>query len=318
MTQVRGSRVHPWRAKDGRQIHPFVWGVPVVALTATLLYQSLGSPEIAHAQSVGVFEPDADGDGLADLLETFYKMAPNAIDTDADGYSDTEEFARNSNPKEPNFLPPGPPMNLGVGAHLLGDHLHFVVALYSRDGIQPDDSFTMSLLLNGKFVTIPSEILSKTASYEEFSTHEPGEYLAVLDWPIDARMVHKAGSVAVLATLARNGDFVAADAVNLQAYSGVISQQLTVSRSSQTTIATTGPSVVNLPLNGQGIPDTWVTGSICNQGLSPVGQSGPVVTMEVDSADCEDGWDGYCSPAACAATVGSTIDTIDPGVLIGG
>jgi len=44
---------------------------------------------------------------------------------------------------------------------------------------------------------------------------------------------------------------------------------------------------------------------------------GPVIVQEVVDAGCEEGWDAYCDPG-CAATIGTTVETLDPGALIGG
>jgi hypothetical protein len=42
-----------------------------------------------------------------------------------------------------------------------------------------------------------------------------------------------------------------------------------------------------------------------------------MITQEVVTAECQDGWDGYC-PSNCSSTVGNTYVTVDPVALIGG
>ena len=65
-------------------------------------------------------------------------------------------------------------------------------------------------------------------------------------------------------------------------------------------------------------PSSWSSGQVCSQTMATAGVSGAVVTQEVVSADCSSGWDSYCNGLACLATVGSTIQIIDPVGLIGG
>jgi hypothetical protein len=45
--------------------------------------------------------------------------------------------------------------------------------------------------------------------------------------------------------------------------------------------------------------------------------NGAIITNEIVSADCMNGWDGFCPPS-CTSTVGSTYETVDPLGLIGG
>jgi hypothetical protein len=72
-----------------------------------------------------------------------------------------------------------------------------------------------------------------------------------------------------------------------------------------------------LPLSEGDNPVNWVPGEICVQQSSPVGSAGAVLTQEVTSAECQDGWEAACPPS-CASSVGTTFTTIDPAVLIGG
>ncbi len=65
------------------------------------------------------------------------------------------------------------------------------------------------------------------------------------------------------------------------------------------------------------IPPTWVAGAVCYQRSAVVGSSGPVVLRQIVEADCLQGWDSYCA-SDCGSTVGTTFETIDPAVLIGG
>ena len=48
-----------------------------------------------------------------------------------------------------------------------------------------------------------------------------------------------------------------------------------------------------------------------------VGAGGGLITHEVVEAECRDGWDAYCK-MDCSGSVGSTYNTLDPAVLVGG
>jgi hypothetical protein len=76
---------------------------------------------------------------------------------------------------------------------------------------------------------------------------------------------------------------------------------------------------VPLPLDDEsGPPSSWTEGQICYQTSSSIawGRDG-VVTQEVTSANCIEGWDTSCAPD-CSSAVGGTYTTIDPVTLIGG
>jgi hypothetical protein len=80
------------------------------------------------------------------------------------------------------------------------------------------------------------------------------------------------------------------------------------------------PGTIYVPLSvddSGDLPVSWTQGSVCMQTTSAVGSDGAAITQQVDSADCQPGFDSAC-PSTCAASVGTTFTTIDPVVLIGG
>jgi hypothetical protein len=116
-----------------------------------------------------------------------------------------------------------------------------------------------------------------------------------------------------------------ADAVNLVRIDGVVCQRFllidTPGGSPGTTLQVSGSThaggVVIQPIGGTTAPATWSAGEICSQSTQFVGFVGGAAIEEVVEAHCESGWDAYCDPG-CAASVGSTITLVDPGVLVGG
>jgi hypothetical protein len=62
---------------------------------------------------------------------------------------------------------------------------------------------------------------------------------------------------------------------------------------------------------------SWTPGQVCYQKTQAVGAGGGIITHEVVEAECKDGWDAYCK-MDCPGSVGSTFNTLDPAVLVGG
>ena len=119
-------------------------------------------------------------------------------------------------------------------------------------------------------------------------------------------------------TVTNGTEFVAAAAIRLSYVEGAVLQLDCTSPRGCKTQPNRVASFFQRPVGGSPIPDGWVSGSLCFQQVEVVGFSGPVVKQEVIAAGCQDGWDGYCDPAGCDASVGTTFETLDPGVLLGG
>jgi hypothetical protein len=147
-----------------------------------------------------------------------------------------------------------------------------------------------------------------------------------VDFALNPSLVHAHGHVTVFATSGYTaaGVVAAADAAQLIDFGG----QIVFCKVDHSSIASwhnmaTGhqhPSsagLIYVPLGDGDGPLNWTPGAICYQQMQTVGTSGAVVTQEVVSADCVDGWDGSCPPG-CADTVGTTSTTVDPLLLIGG
>ncbi|MCC7375100.1 MAG: hypothetical protein IT581_10615 [Verrucomicrobiales bacterium] len=88
---------------------------PVTLAAGSAVFRSARAgfeSQIPVAPMLGATGGDADGDGVADSLESIVGTAPNLADTDGDGVSDGEELRNESNPLD------GQPSALGVIAGL--------------------------------------------------------------------------------------------------------------------------------------------------------------------------------------------------------
>jgi hypothetical protein len=125
----------------------------------------------------------------------------------------------------------------------------------------------------------------------------------------------------------QTGVALAADVVDLSSQSGVVFMRATPPvRFAQTQAGggggggqpLSGSVYLPIPPGGDGdIPMSWIPGQVCYQKMQVVGAGGGIVTREVVEAECRDGWDAYCK-TDCASSVGSTYNTLDPAVLVGG
>jgi hypothetical protein len=117
---------------------------------------------------------------------------------------------------------------------------------------------------------------------------------------------------------------ISADATNLASVDGVVVEQYLTSINSAppniSPVYGTKTAGVYQPLGGTSSPPpaaTWTSGKICEQTMVVAGVNGPIVLQEVTDADCKDGWASFCG-TDCAASVGQSVQMLDPLALIGG
>jgi hypothetical protein len=119
------------------------------------------------------------------------------------------------------------------------------------------------------------------------------------------------------------GPVISADALNLASIDGVVVEQFLTSINSAppniSLVFGNKTSGVYKPLGGASKPPpaTWTSGKICEQKMVVGAVNGPIVLQEVIAADCKDGWASFCG-SDCTASVGQTVQMLDPLALIGG
>ena len=273
---------------------------------------------------------DSDGDGLVNLQESVLGTNKFQADTDGDGFSDLEELARKSSPLFPQSVPEGDRIKLGMTCRGGDTQLHATIAIYLPDGSLRNKSFKAGILVGTRMSSLTEAYLLHHAKLTLHPAADPAAKIAVLDLPISPRLVRHYGHMTVYATVGddAHGVVQAADCIQLLAFGQTVVLQVanpmsfastSLGGSGQQTGGSGGGNIgsIYIPLPIGGDSSGWTPGQVCVQQTALIGSSGAMITQEVTSAECQDGWDGYC-PSSCASTVGNTYVTVDPLALIGG
>lgn len=302
----------------------FAWGISANPASQQGISSANRSPILSFH--------DADQDGVADSLELLLGMNSQLPDSDNDGFSDAEEFARHSSPLQASSTPnplESPPDKIAVG--LWADepakgYIRLNQFVYLPQGMQPNLTATLVRLLpDANFdyaATTPVSLTSLTAFVPG---NAPGSKVGLLTKLLPTTwnsQLSLTGYLSLACVVDNNGTGlgVAANARLLHAVFHSTGTPYYFQRS------TTAPVTELAPMQSGGAlfrplypesPSSWEEGKLCTQNTVLVGYSGGAAVQEVVSASCEEGWDGYCAPN-CSASVGTTITTIDPAVLVGG
>ncbi|MFT7668542.1 MAG: hypothetical protein ACI8X5_001235 [Planctomycetota bacterium] len=317
-----------------------VTGLGVAALTGASSPRGTGLVIIEEAHAGGApGSNDFDGDGLSNEAERILGSYEYQVDTDLDGYSDLEEFARGSVLTNPNSVPlPGAlAMQMSASGELDGVHLQ--LALYFTDNDFSNKNVEFGFVANGQIRLLPWLLAQSGVTVTQFVAMNGGGSLLLFDVPFSESLVLQAGELSVFATLNVDGSPVidAAAGVDLvgteddivmmlqslpqgrwQAYQAQLISGQGGTGPSSGSFQQSGGVYQPIPTGGGGTPDTWEDGQICYQASVEIGADGSGITShEVVAADCISGWNSAC-PGDCADSVGETFHTFDPLGLIGG
>lgn len=292
-------------------------------LALGLLLASLQAPR--RALLAGSSNPDdLDCDGLVDAQELVEQSSASLCDSDGDGFSDLEEVARASSPILATCVPLPASSALALTARGQSDKLHVSMLVYFTSGRLSDLRFTFGVVAReGRVFMIPSGAILATATVSEHPTLSGTGTVGMLEFDLNPAIVGSNGSLSLFATMsvAGAGQLLAAAVVDFaMTGDGVLMKRTPVPQSIAASRAQTGsPGSVYQPIppNNE-LPAEWSPGRICFQKSVPVGYEAGIVLTRVVSADCWDGWDAYCSPMECKASVGDEFSTVDPVGLIGG
>jgi hypothetical protein len=294
-----------------------------LAVVAFLLGAHLGRPvELAALGAPG--SGDTDHDGIGDALEGIMGLNPDSADSDRDDWSDSEELARGSDPKDSSDVPTGSEIDVSVKGYSEDGVFHLVVTVFTKGGLMTGHQFQLGVVYQGVPYLIPPAAYLPVTEVRSVHARLLTDRIHVLDIRLPERLILELRNLSFFATAIPAGEIgpTDADVMNLTVSQGVPFQvvQLPVSGTGD---AVAGPTIGArsgtfytplVPLSN--LPQGSATGKICVQDTRVTGVGGAGTQMQVESASCEDG-DGSCS-ASCDSTIGTTFDVLDPLTLIGG
>lgn len=300
----------------------FFLPIGILAAAGSLLAIELRGDARLSASVSG--SSDTDGDGLVDKQELIVGTSPLVADTDQDGFGDAEELARRTSPIYAQSHPDPDRLRLGMTCRMDKRQLHAVVAVYLPDGDLASADVHLGFLVANRLIEMREAGMLTGASIDLVPAANPAAMVAIIDVPLDPRWVHLFGHLSVYASVQRDGstEVIAADSIHLLSIAGVVvyakphAAILHVPLAQGHTPQSSGTIYVPL-VDGGDAPLGWTVGEICYQTSQAVALNGAIVTQEVVSADCQSGWEGSCPPN-CSSSVGSTFNTVDPAILIGG
>lgn len=275
---------------------------------------------------------DLDLDGLTNEAEWVLGTQEGISDTDADGFSDLEEFARGSDPRSAISTPLPASLGLNMSASGEPSGLHVQIALYYTDDDLSNKQLHVGIVAGGEVRFLPALLQQPGVRMVRRAAAGVTDDVLLVDVPVAESFVQQNGDASVFAALSIDGQpgFVAAAGVDLLSRDGITlllqrPKQRRVARASFQGVGSQGPGnsgpssgAIYMPITpgGGGLPSTWNPGEICYQATIEVGSIGGIVSHEVIAADCVEGWDAHCR-SDCSSSVGEVFQTFDPLGLVG-
>ena len=302
----------------------------MVAIGLVALGGVPGDSDQAVLHASGDVTYDYDLDGLSNHFEDLIGSSPYMSDTDQDGFSDLEEFARGSDPSDPQGVPLPGNISLNMSASGEVDGVHLQTATYFTDGDPENKDLQVGLVINGEarllpgFLDLPGVEVTR---WEDSSGH--GAMLMV-NAPFPESIVHTYGQVSVftMLTVQPAPAVVGAAAVDLASIDGIVGivQETPVTRwNAYISQAPSGGSAggplsgsiyTPIPTGDGSVPGDWSPGEVCFQATVDISIEAGIILREVVGAGCISG--GGACPPTCSSSVGNVFQTFDPMGLIGG
>ena len=302
----------------------FPWAAGL-ALMGFLVGGHLARPATVEAQ----FQPigfDSDGDGLSDSLEGTIGLSPDRDDTDRDDWSDSEELARGSDPKDKSDVPSSDKLDLSIDGYSEDGVFHLVVSIFTQGGLSQPHTFNLGLVYRGVPYALPPQIYLPVTDVRVVHARMLTDRVHILDIHIPQSVIDSLQDISFYAMATPEGAHAPtdADALNITMSQGI--PFALVSSGSVNPSGSLGPPAGGSagarggfyqPLvPGSKVPQGSQQGQVCVQRSRVIGTSGSGLQMQIEEAFCVEG-DGFCG-GDCTSTLGKTFTVIDPLLLIGG
>lgn len=272
-------------------------------------------PTLQAAGNATSGQPDLDHDGLDNYLELVHGLNPIEADSDGDGYSDAEELARHSDPLDALVIPALQSVDVGIEARAKDGVVTTITAIYSWNGRLRNVLFGYGAVIAGQQIPLSPANYMANSAYRIVNTADGRGRIFLLETSFPASLVRNLGGLSIYATVVDMSSVHGnAAGLNLVDFSGVT---MAVEPLQDDDSGGSGGFTYKPLSTGDDLPSNFTPGQICVQFTSTVGATGASTLEEVTSAGCEDA-ESSCSGGDCSATIGDTIEMVDPGGLIGG
>ncbi len=320
---------NPRLSRKGSRSSPSILSLAagLVALTAMSASHWIVSPSQAlYAASIPL--EDTDADGLPDAQERVLGTSCYLADSDGDGASDAMELALGSSPVLAGDTPAaGAQMGVGMVARGGRGLTTIQIVLYSSTNTFASKIFAMSVKSSAGLFPVDMQRLSAFSTVTDTVLPGGGGVRSV-SVDLSPAMVQGPGEIQWIGALGENtsSGFSAAascrltgDSANNSVYWTRTGHTLPPNTSGQAPLAGDQISqpIPPDPNDSQSTPG--LPGMVCLQSSQVVGTGpGATVISEIIAADCQEGWAAFCDYGSCAASVGTTFETVNPRNLLGG
>ncbi|MFT5284446.1 MAG: hypothetical protein ACI8TQ_000602 [Planctomycetota bacterium] len=299
---------------------PWVAGLSLLAFAAGA---NLGKATTLSATFGTQPTTDSDLDGFANSHEEVLGLSMDLSDTDSDGWSDVEEVARGSQPKNASSVPGKTDVDVSVTGYMDDGLFHVIASVYLKGGVGSGHNFKLGFFHRGVAHMLPPSIYLPHAEVTLVPGQSATDAIYILDVSLPFRLVNLLGEVSffALAETSRGGQSRETSHLNVVVHGDIPFAVTTPGGSGGSTSSgshsTSSGAGFYTPLTPMGnLPAGSKTGRVCVQTSRVVGSGGGGVQLEVISASCQDG-DGTCV-SSCGGSVGTTFGGLDPLVLVGG
>jgi len=298
-----------------------VWLPLSLALAAgfVLVGWSADVPEVSAAPG-GNLE-DSDDDGLTDHQEEILGTHTEIRDTDGDGFDDLEEIARQSDPLSFASRPVrSRPLSVGVTGRAVEGVFTAVTPIYVQGGTLGGLNYEFGLVLpGGTRIPIPFDFYLPVTRVDMRQGAVAADRVLLIEVRFPASVIQTYGNLAIYAKLTNPGGTgplaESASVINVVDFDGV--PMIVQAQNSEETDHLDYAITYRPLVPDEAVPAAWAVGQLCLRQTRPVGMVGSSTAFEVTHAGCIAG-DTFCEFVACSASVGTSVEIVDPSTLLGG